>query len=367
MKWGIIGIAGLLCLGGAVFWWLGRFDDGAGGGPLPGRGGPVAVEALVVRQGDLAEELILPAQVDALQGVTLRAEVGGRVRQIGFVEGAEVEAGAVLVELDVREARAAVMRAKADVALAEATLGRVQAAFNDVAASALELDEAKARVALAQANLKSAEALFDRHAVRAPFAGTVGLRQVTVGQTVAAGEALVNVVDGEHLKLTLTLPEQALGEAVAGLPVRIKTAGGSLVTSLTAVDSLVAEDSRGLAARVVVGGEEISATGLRAGQFAEVAVPLVRARDAKLMPARALLPSVAGNRVYVVADNGKMAKAIPVSVLARVSETVAVEGVTAGMRVVVAGQHKLRGDEAAVRLVTPTEIEFVPSAREDGV
>ncbi len=354
-------LGALLLVAWFVYSWLQPVKAPAG---APSQG-PIAVEALPATRGDVLETLSLPGEVEALRGVTLRAEVNGKVTRLIVAEGELVQRGQVLLELDARAARAETIRTRAEATLASTTLQRLRQAQAASAASPLELDEAVAREALARGAFQAALAAEDKLIIRAPFAGRSGLQQVVLGETVTAGQALVSIADDRALRVRFRVPERALAQVKAGQALTIQHAGQVLQTSLSTLDSLIEPSTRSRLAQVLITPEQAATVGLQAGQFTQVLLPVKLAEDAVQVPAMAILPGLEGPRLMVIsATNPKLgqvaiATATPIKILARSSETVAVTGITAGQFVVIAGQQKLRGANPQVRLVTPTAIPFI--------
>lgn len=310
---------------------------------------PIPVEVATARQEPLAQELTAVGTLLADESVIIRPEIGGRISEILFEEGQRVERGALLFRLDNSIYQAELDQAQADLALSRRNADRAQELFRKGSGTARSLDEAAAslesntaRVALARARLAKTE-------LRAPFAGVLGLRQVSVGDYVNPGQALVNLEDLDPVKVDFRVPETELARLRTGQALRIRVdafPGRSFAGEVYALDPRIDAQARSVSLRARVGNPEAV---LRPGLFARVALVVATDENAVLIPEQAVFPRGEQRLVYRVLD-GK-ATLTPVLTGSRGNGLVQIrEGLAAGDVVVTAGQIKLR-DGAPVRPV----------------
>ena len=176
----------------------------AGAGPVR----PAGVEVAKAEKTSLQDDAQSVGSLRSRQNIMLRPEVAGRVREIGFQDGARVRKGQLLVQLDDTLQRAELKQAQAQVSIARANFKRNQelVAQNFVAQRVLDESEANLQVALAQQTL--AEARLSRMAIVAPFDATAGLRNVNLGDYVKDGADLVNLEDISSMLADFRLPER---------------------------------------------------------------------------------------------------------------------------------------------------------------
>src|SRR5688572_3854341 len=129
----------------------------------------------------------------ALRSITLRNEVPGTVHEVTLAPGQIVEAGTVLVALDVSVERAELRAQEAQAALAETLLARMERASEHRGASAMEVDRARAERDVARAQVERIKAVIARKTIRAPFRARVGLADVHQGQYLDAGALLTTL------------------------------------------------------------------------------------------------------------------------------------------------------------------------------
>lgn len=331
----------ILAVTAATGWWL---WPRAPGGPA-GAGGPaavaVAVETAVAEERDVTPTLEAVGSLRANEDVVLRPEISGRVVAIRFTEGQRVARGAPLVVLDGSVYRAELDKARVNLDLARRNHERARELVEKKLGSVRDEDVAEAALRSAEAELALAKARLDKATITAPFAGMVGLREVSPGDYVAAGQDLVRIVDLDIMKVDFLLPESALplvGEAdtIKVLPDALP--GESFDGQVYAMEPAVTETSRSLTLRARIAN---SGARLKPGMFARVQLKASHAMRGVVVPETAIVPGAERPAVFRV--NAGRAEHVPVSVGERGPGWVQVtDGLAAGEVVVVAGQEKLR-------------------------
>jgi membrane fusion protein (multidrug efflux system) len=305
----------------------------------------------------------------ALRGVTLGAELPGLVREIAFESGAQVRKGAVLVKLDT-----SAEEAQLDAALAEASLGRLNleraiALREADSNSPADLDAAVARAKQADANVAALRATIAKKIIRAPFDGRISIRQVELGQVVAAGTAIASLVSVTPIHADFWLPQQALAEAKVGQRVRLRTDTFPDATwdgEITTINPEVDVSTRNVRVRATFPNPDGR---LRPGMFANVEVISPETRDALVIPATAVIYAPYGDSVFVIEekkDEAGRSSAVARQKFVRLGERrgdfVAVtSGLSAGETVVSSGAFKLRnGMPVVVNNALAPEAELSP-------
>src|ERR1700756_1599038 len=143
---------------------------------------PPAVTTVVAQRETWPSTLNVIGTAQAIQGVTVSADLPGTVAKINFDSGKPVRAGDILVELDTRQERAQLAEAEADRDLARINYGREQQLVKEGVVPKSEYDNAFAQQKNTEARVGEIQATIDRKTVRAPFSGILGLRQVNLGQ-----------------------------------------------------------------------------------------------------------------------------------------------------------------------------------------
>jgi membrane fusion protein (multidrug efflux system) len=289
--------------------------------------------------------------VIALQSITLHNELPGTVRDVRLQPGQVVEAGALLVALDVGVEEAELKAQEAEAALAQTMLERMERATSKSAASAADLDRARAQRDIAQAQVARTKAVIARKTVRAPFRARVGMADVHLGQYLNEGTLLTTlqgIDDAVHVDFNVT---QAVA---AGLEPgdRVEIARGSerREAEIVAVDARVDP-----ATRNAVGRARLEDDGrLAPGASVRVRVPVTEAATVVTVPVRALRKGPSGDHVFVVApdDQGNdRAHVRPVTSGATLGDEVVIhEGLKAGEEVAASGSFKLFESVRVARL-----------------
>ncbi|MBS0546043.1 MAG: efflux RND transporter periplasmic adaptor subunit [Proteobacteria bacterium] len=362
----VLSLAGLIGLG-ALAWYGNHRPSGAAApsaatssapagsgtsaaGGQAAQGGPVLVEVRAVEQRAVADDVTAVGSLVSNESVVLRPEVAGRISAIRFRDGAVVKKGDVLVELDAAVQRAELQQAQASLRLADANIRRTEDLFARKFVSQSSLDTARSQLEVARATTALAQARLERTQIRAPFAGVVGIRDVSPGHFVKDGDALVNVEDIATLKVDFRLPELYLGRIRPGQTLEVSSdvlPGERFAATVDAINPLV--DAQGRA--VVLRARLQNAQGrLRPGMFVRVRLILDQRADALLVPEEALVPAPGNVQfVYRVAE-GKAQRTEVKTGMRRDAMVEIVAGLSPDALVVTAGQLKLR-DGVPVQIV----------------
>lgn len=317
--------------------------------PQKGKGGPASLEAVVLRPEPLLDEARVPGNLWGARNVELKTETGGRVAQIAFREGAPVKEGQILLRLADEDLVAAVAKAEAKARMAKATLDRKRQTQAAEAISRQDLDAAETELASTQADLALAQAQLRRSRVLAPFSGTVGIRSVEVGQTVAAGQTVARLSQQEPWRLTFSIPEDQAGLARVGQLLTFRVAGSrdSFPASVVALDPVLDEATR---TRRVVAESRAKSPALFPGQMVDVALPLSR-QDGLAIPSEALSFDAKGPFAWVY-RGGKSVQARLATGLRTADRVQARSGLLPGDTVLIVGAANLRpgGDVKIARI-----------------
>lgn len=321
---------------------------------------PEAVTTVVARLVPWDATLRAIGTVTAVQGVTVSADLPGMVERIGFDSGRSVREGDVLVALDTRQERAQLAAAEAQRDLARLQLDRLEGLRGKGVVSQAELDSARAEHAQAEARVGEIRATIDRKTIRAPFAGVLGIRQVNLGQYLAAGDPVVPLQALRPIYVDFSVPQQEVGRLRAGTEVRVSAGGPAgaevarpAVGRVSAVDSIVDEATRNVRVQATFDNRDGT---LRPGMFVEARVHLGEASEVVPLPASAIHYAPYGDSVFVVEemagpDGGSYRGARQRFVKlggARGDQVAVVSGVEPGEEVVSSGVFKLRNGAAVL-------------------
>ena len=315
---------------------------------------PDAVTTVVAKSETWPSTLNVIGTTAAIQGVTVSADLPGAVDKIHFESGQAVHAGDILVELDTRQERAQLAAAESDRDLARINSDRDQQLVKEGVVARNQYDNSSAQQKSTEAKVGEIRATIDRKTIKAPFSGILGIRQINLGQYLAAGQAIVSLQALNPIYVNFGVPQQQSSLVQAGRTLRLTSddvPGVEFAGRVTAIDSVVNEATRNIQVQATLanpGGK------LRPGMFVQVELKLGASRDVISLPASAINYAPYGDSVFVVADlkdpKGKTYRGVRQQFVkvegSRGDQVAVVSGLKSGDEVVSSGVFKLRNGAA---------------------
>jgi membrane fusion protein (multidrug efflux system) len=322
-------------------------------GPPPN----IAVEAAAAVATTSTEDLRSIGTLQSDESVQISSEIAGRITQIPLSEGAPVSAGDVLVQLDDALVRAEVDDAQARFVLAQGNLERANSLAKSGNVTERARDEATTNAETSRAALELAKVRLSKHMITAPFGGVAGIRKVSPGAYITAGQPIVNVEKIDTLKIDFKLPEIYLSQVKTGQTVEISVdalPGRTFIGTIYAIDPHLDVNGRALSIRARLENPDLI---LRPGLFARISVKGQVKRNVLVIPEAAVVPRGQDKIVYLV-RNGQATEA-KVTLGNRNNGMVEIlDGLGEAATVVTAGQHMLK-DGSRVEIV----VGSTPGAR----
>jgi len=312
---------------------------------------PTAVTTVIAKRETWPSTLSVIGTAAAIEGVTVSADLPGTVDKIHFESGQSVQEGDILVELDTRQERAQLANMEAQRDLAHVQYGRSEQLVKAGVISKSEFDNAAAQQKATEAQVGDIKAAIARKTIHAPFSGILGIRQISLGQYLAAGQAIVSLQALNPIYVNFGVPQQDTPKMKIGRALHVTNAdvpGMALSGKITALDSVINEQTRNIQIQATVqnpGGK------LRPGMYVQVELPLGDARDVIPLPASAINYAPYGDSVYVVTDmkdakTGKSYRGVRQQIVkiegSRGDQVAVTSGLNAGDEVVSAGVFRLR-------------------------
>ncbi|TXH99112.1 MAG: efflux RND transporter periplasmic adaptor subunit [Pseudomonas sp.] len=318
-----------------------------------------AISVAATRAAEQPWQSRLPAigTLKAFQGVDLTTEVQGTVKEVLFQSGETVTLGQPLLQLDSSVERAILATAEASRALARVEYQRGQDLIRRQAISKSEFDRLNAELLKAEASVAQLKAELDKKRILAPFAGTIGIRQVDTGDYLSPGTPFATLQDLSRLYVDFFLPEQEYPRLAIGQRVRLSVAAypdAVFEGAISALNPKVEETTRNVQVRAMLANPD---NRLLPGMFANIDVLLPGEMPQIVVPETAITYTLYGNSVYVINEKkdaqGAMVKdsqgRAQLVVERRFVETgerrdgqvLVLKGLKAGEQVVTAGQLKL--------------------------
>lgn len=392
---GALVLGGLLAVGGGLAYWKYRgIQEAMNAPPMPEM--PESVRIVEARSIQYQPTARLSGTVIALQSVVVSNEVAGTVKEVLFESGASVEAGQVLVLLDtsteeadlaaaeafMRVADASIRTADSDLAWSDANYRRMVQASEakvvpvaDLDKSRTDLEGNRARVERAKAELEQAAAraaqvktMIAKKTLKAPFKGTLGLRNVHPGQYIQEGTSIVGLQsDTDEIYLDFALPqEQAFRVKPGDVVVAKSDVFGDEPVSIgvVALDAVADADTRNIRVRSIVSNKDRK---LRPGMFVDVSVPVGNSDSYIAVPVTAIRRASYGDHVFMAVAGEKpnelRARQRFVKLGPIIGEDVIVtEGVAVGDRLASIGSFKLRENA----LLIPISAQGTPAGAAAG-
>lgn len=280
-------------------------------------------------------------------GAKLAATASGLVVALHAIEGAHVEKGAVLVQLDPRAADAAVLRAQAAVTAAEKGRARQTQLQTAEGTSERAIQEAEERWAAAKGELAAAQQMQSLLAIRAPIAGTLARLQARPGEWLEAGKEVAEIVDLDRLAIVTQIPASEVGAVQTGQAASALARFGGNEKPLAegkvqfiAPQVTAANDSVSVRINVAAGSS------LRPGQFVAVRIGVEEKPDCLAVPFESVVTDDHGSSIAIV-ENGKATKKA-VQLGLRDGDLIEIkgEGIAEGAMVVTTGAYGLPKETA---------------------
>lgn len=306
------------------------------------QGQGLPAEVFQVESSTLNHVLTAVGTLRANEAVILRPEISGRVSAVLFREGETINKDQPLIELDSTSAEAELAQAQAQANLSRIEYQRSADLLERRVGSQTDRDTRLAQLRVNEAQVQLARAQRAKSTLLAPFDGEVGLRHISPGDFVSAGQDLVEVVDTQQMKLDFTLPERDITQIQVGQTVEV------LVDALPnrvfqgeiyAISPSSRSGSHNLSIRARIANEDGQ---LRPGLFARITIITGRDNNALMIPEAAIIPE--NNDFFIMrVDSENTISLVPVTLGSRrVGEVQILTGLEVGDVIVTAGQIKLR-------------------------
>ena len=314
---------------------------------------PEAVTTIVARQERWPTTISAIGTVAPVRGVTLSADLAGVVEKILFESGETVAQGDVLVELDTRQERAQLTAAEADRDLARANHDRIRSLVDERVISRAEFDRVDAESKRAEARVGEILAAIGRKTIRAPFPGVLGIRQVNLGEYLAAGAAIAPLQALTPVYVNFSVPQQSVAVLKRGTEVRvtIDASDRESVGRVTAIDAVIDPATRNAQVQATFANSDGR---LRPGMFVQAAAAVGDSAPLIPIPASAINYAPFGDSVFVIqtlkSPKGETYRGVQQRFVkvgpARGDQVAVVSGIAAGEEVVTSGVFKLRNNAA---------------------
>lgn len=272
--------------------------DSAGGGRQRQQG-PLSVDAFVIKPSAISEDVEVPGSLLPFEETAIRAEVGGRIVQLNIQEGTVVEEGTLLVKIFDKDLQAQLKKLQVQLQINEKTEERNRELLKINAISQQDYDLSTLNVENLRADIESTQIAISKTEIRAPYRGTIGLRNVSLGSYISPTDIVTTIRQVNRLKLDFAIPEKYAKEIGKGYTVRFRVDGGSQDHSakVIATENSVDQNTRTLKVKAVVTENHKE---LVPGVFAKINLQLGRNNSALLVPTQAVIPNIRNKQVILL-------------------------------------------------------------------
>jgi membrane fusion protein (multidrug efflux system) len=314
---------------------------------------PETVTTALVKADSWDTALTAVGTLNAVQGVTVAAELPGKVVKIAFEPGTAVKKGDLLIKQDTTSEEAQLPGAVAQANLTRSNRQRAETLLKEMIISQADYDTAVSSNDQANAQADTIRATIAKKTIRAPFSGRLGIRQVNLGQILREGDPVVTLQTLDPIYADFTLPQQQLASLRTGLPVKVTAdalPGEIIEGRITAISPLVDADTRAIKIQATLSNR---AEKLRAGMYVNVAVGLPVQQKVLVIPSTAVVYAPYSDSVFVVEPakdgKGKIARQQFVRLGGKRGDFVALtSGLKEGETVISTGVFKLRNGQSVV-------------------
>ncbi len=356
LLWALLGIIIVLPmiagLGGIKLEQFSSMEESAAKQIIP----PEVVNMINVRKEEWQPRVSSVGSVMAVQGTEVSTEAEGVVREIKFEPGKEVLAGDLLVQLDVDVEQAELRAAEASAELSLVSYKRAKQLIESQNISQQEFDAAAVGLKESLAKVENLKAIIAKKTVRAPFAGKLGIKHISVGQFLQKGSPVVSLQALDPVFVDFSLPQQHLGKVKEGLTISVTTDAypdQRFEGKITAINPGIDPATRSVRVQATLPNSDRK---LRPGMFASVDLILGHTETVLLIPSTAVQHAPYGDSVFVIEEPDEKSEDTTASLVVRQQFVrlgdhqgdfvVAREGVKEGDRIVSTGVFKLRPGQA---------------------
>ena len=311
-----------------------------------------AVRTMTLESRPFESTIAFNGTLLADQAIDIKSELRGKIETIAFTDGQQVARGELIVTIESGELGAELASIREQLALAETNAQRRQALFESGSVTASERDDALSRREVLRAQERRLAVRLAKARIEAPFAGTLGLRQVSPGDLIEADTLITTLQTLTQLKVDFSVPERFRNEVEPGTRLLLSVAGHQrpFAATIRAISPRVDVNTRTLTVRADVANPQRR---LLPGNYARV--ELVMRNDAALVvPSVAVLQSLEGGSVFTVENGIAVRRAVEMG-QRTVSSVEILRGLSPGDEVITSGVQSVR-DGQAVDVRNPAEL-----------
>ena len=312
----------------------------AGGKKGKKGGGMVPVNVMIVKDTSFSNTIDITGSISANEQVELRSETAGNITGIYFNEGAHVQKGQLLVKVYDQDLQASLKQIQVQIKLAEQTEYRNKILLSKEAISKEEYDISLTSLNSYKAQADLVKAQIDKTVVRAPFSGTIGLRNISPGGYLSPQGSIATLVNIDPAKITFSVPEryQSLIHVGSKIHFTIESSRNPFTGTVYAIEPNIDVNSRSIILRAKADNQSGL---LKAGGFAKITFTLDQIPKTIMVPTEAVIPDIKGSNVFLAQKGHAVQKAVKTDTRTD-SKIQIIDGLKAGDSLIVTGIIQMR-------------------------
>jgi membrane fusion protein (multidrug efflux system) len=272
--------------------------------------------------------------------VDLISEAAGKIVGIFFEEGKHVSKGQLLLKVDDAELQDQLRRAELQLKLIGERLNRQKILLEKDAVSREEFDQVQTDYNILQTDIDLLKTKISKTEIKAPFAGTIGFRSVSLGSYLQVNTIIARLVDQSKLKLEFFIPEKYVSTYFTGHKIKFRTEASlqELEAVVYAVDPKVDEATRTIKIRGIYN----NANGkLLSGMFARINLIISQSGEVLLIPTEAIVQEMEGKKVWIVSNGKAQSQSITTGFRSN-NQVEVTSGLQAGDTIMITGLMQVR-------------------------
>jgi membrane fusion protein, multidrug efflux system len=293
------------------------------------------IEGIVVKPTLLEQTIVVSGTLKSFEETVLMPDLPGRVVALNFEEGMQVKKGTLLVQLFNDDLKAQLLKLQAQLDIALQTEKRQNELVKINGISREDYDQAVLQVHSVKADMEVLQAQLRKTEILAPFDGTIGLRNISIGAVVTQATALATIRQMDRLKLEFSFPGKYITDVRKGTKLQFKIQGNEnkFDAVVMATEEGIDASTRNLKAKALVNRIDRA---LVPGMYANVELRLKENKNALMVPTQAIIPE-ARNKRLIIARGGKASFTIVQTGIRQASNIEIVSGIEAGDTIVTTG------------------------------
>jgi membrane fusion protein (multidrug efflux system) len=264
-------------------------------------GGPKAaiVDVIIASTNRINKSVEVNGSVLPNEMTTIQSEVSGRITFLQIPEGGIVAAGAVLARINDADLKAAQQKIDVQLDLAQKNEARLKKLLSIGGINQADYDAVLNQVNTLKADLSIIQAQLDKTIIKAPFAGTLGLRMISMGAYVTPSTVITTIQQVNQLKIDFTVPEFYAEKIKKGTVVKVQSADNKTKATavVTATEPLINTTTRNLKVRAVLKGRSFNL-----GAFVKISIDATASNNSILVPSNCIIPESTVKKVVVIKD-----------------------------------------------------------------